>query len=153
MKRFRVVLARLAISALAVTGLVGVSAAPAHAGDVLVTHMYGANHPHYDLGYGIFCPDNMACNDENGNFLGELGPFIYVKDLYCDGDNGIIAALHYWHHSEWLQTDLASVRGCGKTNMNMAGTVPHGASVRLRVCKLTASGAWKDCYDKYTAND
>jgi hypothetical protein len=145
MKRVHVRLARLAAACVvATTSLVALNATPALA-DELNTYVYGAGGSPY-LGYGKWVSATSGAQ-ENG--------YMVVGDEYCDGDNGIIAALYVVRSGEWTRVNLVSVRGCNSTNRNdMKATVPsYREQVRFRVCKLLPDGTWKDCKDSYGNNN
>jgi hypothetical protein len=141
MKRLRTWLLTLTACLATSIGLVLATSTPAYAGP-LTTFIFGSSHPYYTLGEGYFEPAYFA---HDGS--------ITVKDTFCDGDNGIIAAVYYQNYNEWKRTDLVSVRGCGWENTNPTENLPYGATVRFRTCKLLPDGTWKDCIDKYTTND
>ncbi|WP_067825506.1 hypothetical protein [Actinomadura kijaniata] len=129
----------IAACAVAMAGLTVVTATPASAAALNVP-VYGTSG--YLLGRGYFHPG--------------LPGSIEAYDAYCDGDNGVIAALYVIRDGQWTRSALASVRGCGSTNRNsLDDNSPrpgYDEYVRLRVCKLLPDGTWKDCKDHFTYN-
>ncbi len=81
-----------------------------------------------------------------------------VHDSYCDGDNGIIAALYKWTGEGWSGiVNVVSVRGCNTTNIlsvkpHSAGGPAWGQALMFRVCKLLPDGTWKDCKETFPYN-
>lgn len=137
MKRIRLRLARLAVlCVIAATSLVAATGSPALAGYERFTVK---NADGITLGWGEWA-SNPTGEYRNG--------FIRVGDVFCDGDNGIIAQLA-WEVGVYTVTTLVSVRGCGGVKTNHIEQPPTGPvwseDVRFSVCKLLPDGRWKDC--------
>ncbi|MFC4054115.1 hypothetical protein ACFOY4_30860 [Actinomadura syzygii] len=134
MKRLLARLALVPFGIAAVIGLVGVAQQPASAEDEITVYIYGANFPHYILGEANFRPDG--------------GGQITTHDQWCDGDNGIVAAVYRKNYNEWQRTALSQAVGCGSFD-SRPGYLRQGDYFRLRVCKLLPDKTWKDCVDRF----
>jgi hypothetical protein len=138
----------VAVCAAAVTVFAGFTATPAQAwpGAELNRAVYGVN--------GQLLGRATWFSADTGYYWNGL---IEVHDLFCDQDNGIIAALYAFRGGEWQRTTLASVRGCGSSNyvdVKKAPAGPYvGDRIRFRVCKRLPNGTWVDCYDQYAINE
>ncbi|MBN6039919.1 hypothetical protein [Amycolatopsis sp. 195334CR] len=130
----------------AVAALATVNATPALAANSSVIGMVGVSGQH--LGYGVW----NSVGGANGNGT------IEVYDQFCDGNNGIIAALY---DSTNTQVNLVSVRftNCAQVeahNLNSVKAPPAGPSrgeqITFRVCKLLPDGTWKDCKSQSRTN-
>jgi hypothetical protein len=138
--------AKMVVAAtLTVFGLATLNAAPALAVNSSVISAVGVNGQH--LGYGVW----SSVGGANGNGT------IEVYDQFCDGSNGIIAALY---DSAGAQVNLVSVRwNCTQSegyNFNSVKAPPAGPSrgerITFKVCKLLPDGTWKDCKSESKTN-
>lgn len=138
----------VAVCAIAVTVSTSFATTPAQAwpGAELNHALYGVNGAY--LGHGTWY------SADSGYYYNGV---IEVVDHFCDGDNGVIAALYAFRNGEWMRTNLASIRGCGSANYVDVKEAPAGPYVgdriRFRVCKLLPNGTWIDCYDQYAINE
>jgi hypothetical protein len=149
MRTISAALHRIAIACVvAVVTLVGVTATPAAAASSRNIKIYGAAGAY--LGWGAWQSYPVG-EHRNGK--------MWVKDEYCDGDNGIIAALYVWTGEGWSDMiNVVSQRGCNQP----ANTIPvkhyteggpeEGKGLLFRVCKLTPAGVWKDCKETFPIN-
>ncbi|TDC80870.1 hypothetical protein E1193_16430 [Micromonospora sp. KC606] len=137
----------VAACAIAVVTLVAGNAAPAAAATSRNHQIYGVTGSY--LGWGAW-ESYPVGEHRNGK--------MWVHDSYCDGDNGIVAALYKWTGERWSGiVNVVSVRGCGKTNTISVkpyweGGPEEGQGLWFRVCKLLPDGTWKGCEESFPVN-